>query len=157
MENRNRSTRSSVRLMASSALVAILAFAQAPVFASDKDAHEDRTELRIKDMHAKLKITAAQEGLWGKIAKAMLEDAKTMDALTQARVDQAKTMTAVEDLKSYGEVAQAHADGIKKLAPAFADLYASMSDTQKKEADTLFREGAHPHKHKHGHKKHGDK
>ena len=50
-------------------------------------------------------------------------------------------MTAVDDLKSYGEIADAHANGIKKLTPVFADLYASMSDAQKKEADTLFRHG----------------
>jgi hypothetical protein len=48
-------------------------------------------------------------------------------------------MTAVDDLKSYGEIADAHADGIKKLTPVFAALYASMSDAQKKEADAIFR------------------
>jgi hypothetical protein len=48
-------------------------------------------------------------------------------------------MTAVDDLKSYGEIANAHADGIKKFIPVFESLYASMSDAQKKSADTLFR------------------
>jgi hypothetical protein len=57
-------------------------------------------------------------------------------------------MTAVDDLKSYGEIADAHANGIKKLTPVFADLYTSMSDVQKKEADTLFRHGDHKHTHK---------
>jgi hypothetical protein len=64
----------------------------------------------------------------------MRDNAKTMDTLTQVRVDQAKDMSAVDDLQSYGEIAQAHADGIKKLTPVFADLYASMSDEQKKTA-----------------------
>jgi hypothetical protein len=72
-----------------------------------------------------------------------------MDALTQARVDHAKDLSAVDDLKSYGEITDAHANGIKKLTPVFADLYASMSDVQKKEADNLFRNGDH----KHGYKK----
>jgi hypothetical protein len=116
--------------------------------ATDKNAHEDRVELRIKDMHAKLKITPAQEEQWGKVAQAMLDDAKTMDTLTQTRIDHAKDMTAVDDLKSYGEIADAHAAGIKKLTPLFTDLYAGMSDAQKKEADTLFRHGEHKHSRK---------
>lgn len=145
----NPFTYASTRLIAATALVATLVFAPGVVLATDKDAHEDRTELRIKDMHAKLKITSAQEEQWAKVAQAMLDDAKTMDALTQARVDHAKDMTAVDDLKSYGEITYAHADGIKKLIPIFDDLYAGMSDVQKKEADTLFRHGIN----KHGHKK----
>ena len=142
----------SARLIASAALSATLVFAPGVALAIDKDAHEDRTELRIKDLHAKLKITSAQEEQWGKVAQAMLDDAKIMDALTQTRVDHAKDMTAVDDLKSYGEIADAHANGIKKLTPVFADLYTNMSDVQKKEADTLFRNGDHKHRHKHSHK-----
>jgi hypothetical protein len=126
----------------------MLVFAPGVAFAADKDVHEDRTEVRIKDMHAKLKILPAQEELWAKLKQTMLDDAKTMDALTQARVDHAKDMTAIDDLKSYGEIAEAHANGIKKLIPVFTDLYASMTDEQKKTADAFFREGSHKHKHK---------
>jgi hypothetical protein len=141
----------SARLITAATLVTTLAFAPAVVFAADKVAHEDRAELRIKDMHAKLKITTAEEDQWAKVAAVMRDNAKTMDTLTQARVDHAKDMTAVDDLKSYGEIAEAHAAGIKKLTPVFADLYASMSDAQKKEADTLFHHGDRKHGHKHGH------
>lgn len=146
----NRFIHVNARLITSVALIATLVFAPGMTFAADKDAHEDKTELRIKDLHAKLNITPAQEDLWAKVTEIMLEDAKTLDALTQTRVDHAKTMTAIDDLKSYGEIAEAHANGIKKLTPVFADLYASMSDTQKTEADTLFREGTYKHKHKKG-------
>ena len=138
----------SARLIASAALAATLVFAPGVALATDKDAHEDRTELRIKDLHAKLKITSEQEEQWAKVAQAMLDDAKIMDTLTQTRVDHAKDMTAVDDLKSYGELADAHADGIKKLTPLFAALYASMSDVQKKEADSLFRHIGHKRSHK---------
>jgi hypothetical protein len=144
----NPFTYSSARLIAAATLLATLAFAPGVVLAADKDAHEDRAELRIKDMHAKLNITAAQEAQWGKVAQAMRDDAKTMDALTKARVDHAKDMTAIDDLKSYGEITEAHANGIKKLTPAFADLYASMSDAQKKDADNFFRHGPREHGHK---------
>ena len=69
----------------------------------------------------------------------MRDNAKTMDALTRARVDQAPTMTAVEDLKSYTEITKAHAEGLTKFLPAFEALFASMSDAQKAEANTMFR------------------
>jgi hypothetical protein len=119
---------------------------------------ENRVEVRIKDMHDKLKITKAQEAQWAKVEQTMREDAKVMDELTQARADHAKDMTAVDDLKSYGEITAAHADGIKKLTPVFAELYDSMSDAQKKDADALFRHGDHEHGgHKHGHKAQADK
>jgi dTDP-glucose pyrophosphorylase len=154
----NRFTYSSARLIAATALVATLAFAPGVVSAADKVAHADRAELRITDMHARLKITPAQEELWAKVAEAMRDNAKVMDSLTQARVDHAKDMTAVDDLKSYGEITEAHADGIRKLTPAFAALYAGMSDAQKQEADTLFRHGDHARGGpKHGHKKQQEK
>jgi len=146
--NGNQFTCSSARLIAAAALAATLAFAPVAAFSADKDAHADRAELRIKDLHAKLKITAAQEDQWAKVAQVMRDDAKTMDTLTRARVEHAQDMTAVDDLKSYGEIAAAHADGIKKLTPVFADLYTGMSDAQKKEADNLFRHGARKHGHK---------
>jgi hypothetical protein len=103
----------------------------------------DRTEARIKDLQVRLKITPAQEELWNKVTQVMRDNAKTMDALNQVRFEKAKTMTAVEDLKSYSEIAQAHADGLKNFIPVFEALYAAMSDDQKKDADTLFRSGSH--------------
>jgi hypothetical protein len=123
------------------AIVATLAFVSGAVFGADKTPRADGAELRIQDMHTRLKITAAQEEQWGKVAEVMRDNAKVMDGLTQARMDRAPTMTAIDDLKSYGEITGAHADGIRKLTPVFATLYDSMSDPQKKEADTLFRHG----------------
>ncbi len=106
----------------------------------------DRTEAHIKDLQAKLKITPAQEEQWNKVTQVMRDNAKTMEALHQTRIEKAKTMNTVEDLKSYSEITQAHADGLKNFIPAFEALYASMSDDQKKDADTLFRYGGHHRK-----------
>lgn len=136
--------------MSAAVVVASLVFMSGMAHAFDKAIQEDRVEWRIRDMHAKFKITAAQESQWAKIVQVMRDDAKIMDTLTQARVNHAKDMTAVDDLKSYGEIAEAHANGIMKMTPLFADLYASMSDAQKKEADTFFRQG---YSEKGGHKK----
>lgn len=136
--NRHQFTYAAARAVAAAALVATIAFASGPVIAAKASA-EDRVEARIKDMHAKLKITQAQEDQWTKVAQVMRDNAKSMDALTQARFEHAKTMTAVDDLKSYAEITDAHADGIKRFTPVFATLYAAMPDAQKKNADGVFR------------------
>jgi periplasmic protein CpxP/Spy len=98
----------------------------------------DRVEARITSLHAQLKITPAQEPQWNAFAQVMRDNAKTVDALIQSRVQNAKTMTAVDDLHAYQGIADAHAEGLKKLIPAFEALYASMSDEQKKNADAVF-------------------
>jgi len=45
----------------------------------------------------------------------------------------------VEDLKAYQTFAQAHVDGLKNLTSSFETLYGSMSASQKKVADQVFR------------------
>jgi protein CpxP len=136
--NRHQFTHAAARAVAAAALFAMIAFAAGPVIAAKVSA-EDRVEARIKDMHARLKITAAQEDQWAKVIQVMRDNEKAIEPLIKARAENAKTMTAVDDLKSYGEITDAHADGVKKFTPVFATLYTGMSDAQKKEADTLFR------------------
>ena len=55
----------------------------------------------------------------------------------------ANATTAVENISSYGVITNARADGIKRIAPVFATLYASMPDTQKAQADERFRQGSY--------------
>lgn len=140
--SRYQLTYGAARAVAAAALAVTIAFAPNVVLAA-KPSNEDRVEMRIKDMHAKLDITQAQEDQWAKVAEVMRDNARSMDTLTTARHENAKTMTAVDDLRSYGEITDAHAEGIKRLTPVFAALYDEMSDAQKKEADTLFRHGPH--------------
>jgi len=108
---------------------------------TSKAATVDAGEARIADLHAKLKITPAQEALWSSVTEVMRGNAKAMEPLRKARSDKTLTMTAVEDFTSYAEIADVHADGIKKFVPVFTALYDSMSDAQKKNADTMFRRG----------------
>jgi periplasmic protein CpxP/Spy len=103
----------------------------------------DRTEVRINQLHADLKITPDQEAKWGDVAQAMRDEATQMDELIARRQAQQDMMSAVDDLNNYAELAQAHADGVKKMSAVFAPLYNSMSDEQKKVADETF----HPHQH----------
>jgi acyl-coenzyme A synthetase/AMP-(fatty) acid ligase len=97
--NSHQFTYAAARALAAAALVATIAFAPGPVFAA-KASSEDRVETRIKDMHAKLKITQAQEEQWAKVAQVMRDNEKTIEPLIKARTANAKTMTAVDDLKS---------------------------------------------------------
>ena len=131
------------KLVAALALAASVSCGPSRVWAADQDVHEDRAEMRIKDMHGKLNIQPGQERQWLAVAKIMRDNAIVMDKLTQSRMDHVKDATAVDDLKSYGEISVAHAEGIKQLTPAFTTLYDAMSDAQKKQADLFFREGNH--------------
>jgi periplasmic protein CpxP/Spy len=107
----------------------------------------DRVELRIKQLHEELKITPEQEPQFDAVAQAMRDDAKAMeDAIAQRR--EAKSMTAVDDLKAYQAIADAHSQGLQKLIPAFSALYDTMSPEQKKNADAVFGHTRHPTHHK---------
>lgn len=105
--------------------------------AKPRKSRVDRVEERIKQLHAELKITAAQEPAWDAVAQAMRDDAKASQQAYEQR-HQAKTMTAVDSLKSYQAIVDAHAQGLQKLVPAFQALYASMSPEQQKNADAVF-------------------
>lgn len=100
-------------------------------------------DTRINSLHAKLQITADQESLWQPVAQVMRDNASTMDSLRQSRMTNANNMSAIDDLRSYGQLVDAHADGVKKLTSAFEPLYNSMSDTQKHNADLIFRSNTH--------------
>jgi periplasmic protein CpxP/Spy len=78
------------------------------------------------------------------VADTMRSNAKTIDTLLEQRHENAEKETAVDNLRSWTEVAQAHADGSKALLEAFESLYTDMPDAQKKIADDAFRP-AEPH------------
>jgi LTXXQ motif family protein len=94
----------------------------------------------ILHLHDSLKITPAQEQLWQQVAAVMRDNAATMTQLAKTRAENAGNRTALDDLKSYAEISEAHAEGTRKMIPVFETLYNSMSDEQKKAADVEFRE-----------------
>ncbi len=100
-------------------------------------------------MHDDLKITPDQEAKFDKLASVMRDNAKDMSSAVEKREADEKTTSALDDLKAYQTIAQAHADGMKNLVPAFETLYSALSDSQKKEADELFSHGP---ERKHGRK-----
>lgn len=122
--------------------------------AAAEDSHAGRVEERIRSLHGQLGIAGEQEAAWSAVAGAMRDDAKSLDALTQSRHDHAGNMTAIEDLKSYSAVTDAHAQGLHKLTEAFGPLYESFSPEQKRKADSVFRMGSHAMQ---GHQKTGSR
>jgi vacuolar-type H+-ATPase subunit I/STV1 len=100
-------------------------------------------ERHIKDLHAKLKITPAEESQWVAVAQTMRDNANELDKAIDKREANVNNATAIDDLNAFGEIVQTHADDIKKLSTAFSPLYASMSDDQKKVADEEFSGRAH--------------
>jgi protein CpxP len=104
---------------------------------------DDAVEHHITDLHAKLKITPAEESQWKEVAETMRDNAKDMDKAIDKRSAALANATAVDDLNAYADIAQAHANGVKKLAKSFSGLYSMMSDDQKKEADEIFSHRNH--------------
>ena len=96
-------------------------------------------EARIAALHASLKITPAQEEKWKAVAQVMRDNARDMGEIIRNRRQHSTTMNALDDMRSYAAIADAHAAGVHKLIPVFEALYASMTPDQKRNADIVFR------------------
>ncbi len=96
-------------------------------------------EARIRDLHRRLHITDAQKPQWDSLAQVMRNNAQAMMELQKQRAADAKSMNAVDVVKSYASVVEEHEAGMKRFIPPFEALYDTMSDAQKKTADSLFR------------------
>jgi protein CpxP len=115
-----------------------------PAAATATETKGETVEQRITALHASLKITPAEETLWNGVAQAMRENAAAMDKLVAAnRTTPPQNMSAVQDLQTYQQFAQAHVDGLKNLTSAFSTLYNAMPDDQKKVADQVFQTSGH--------------
>ena len=108
-----------------------------------KAPHEGReaeaSEGRIAQLRKRLEIAPAQEAAWNGVAQIMRDNAAAFRANVPDRSKGPDTSTAVEDLKAFQIIADEHANGLRKLIPAFDALYASMPPAQQKRADQVFR------------------
>jgi molecular chaperone GrpE (heat shock protein) len=109
----------------------------------------DKVEQHINQLHAELHITSAQQPQWDQFAEVMRDNARSMEQAMQQRGSSLTTMTALDNMQSYSQIAQQHAQNMQKLTTAFQAVYDSMSEAQKKNADTIFRAKAETH-HKKG-------
>jgi hypothetical protein len=105
-----------------------------------KPRSDAQVEARITQLHRELKITKDQDSDWNAVAQDMRDNAHDMKMLIDERNGATKTkpMNAVDNLKNYEKIADAHADGLKKIVPDFEKLYGEMSPAQQKTADTVF-------------------
>ena len=106
---------------------------------------EERVEGRIKELHAQLRVTPAEEPQWNEFAQVMRENARDMDQAFMQRAQQFPTMNAVQNMQSYEQIAEQHAQRVQKLVPAFQKLYDAMPDQQRRLADQVFRANAEKH------------
>jgi hypothetical protein len=108
--------------------------------------HEDAVEQRISELHARLNITDAQSKPWDAFAQTMRDNAQKADQAFRDRAQKLSGMNADDAMKSYADLAQMHADNMKKMSAAMSDLYAVLSPDQKQTADAMYRnKEAKPH------------
>lgn len=117
--------------------------ASGPAMASADAKRDGAVEKHIAELHRTLKITAAEESQWGEVAETMRTNARDLDRAIDSRDANRGSATAIDDLNSYAEIAQVHANSVKKLAGAFSVLYSAMSAEQKEAADEAFGHRGH--------------
>jgi hypothetical protein len=100
------------------------------------------TAVPVKYLHDRLGITAEQEELWGKVSQAIHDNALALGPLARERRRATLSGTAPELMHAYEALGNAQLDGQRKLIAAFEPLYASLSESQKKIADSIIRESA---------------
>ncbi len=106
---------------------------------------EERVESHIKQLHAQLRITPAEQPQWDQFAQVMRDNARDMDQAIIQRAQQYPTMNAMQNMQSWQQIAEAHARQLQKLVPAFDNLYNAMPEEQKKLTDQVFRANAERH------------
>jgi protein CpxP len=99
-----------------------------------------KIEQRITDLHVRLLISPAQQPQWDQFVQVMRDNARSMDEAFQQRIQVIPTMTATANMQSYAQIARDHAQDVQRLVPVFQALYDTMSDTQKRATDQVFRD-----------------
>lgn len=106
----------------------------------------DHTEGRIAFLKAEIKITPAQEAAWDKVAQAMRQDSQERrQSFEQMRTTHDQAQDAVQRLEARTKFAQLRIQESERFLAAFRPLYASLSDDQKKAADSLLAPRRHFH------------
>jgi glucose/arabinose dehydrogenase len=109
-----------------------------------------RIEGRIAFLRAELKITSAQAPLFDAVANTMRENDRAMRTALEGRQQRTQAASLIDRLDQRQKRAEEMAAATGKLKAAWAPLYASLSDDQKKTADELF---AHRGGHRMGHRR----
>jgi LTXXQ motif family protein len=157
MKNCNRKTAVAgliaLALLAISALTPTMAASssgapspKAPAGESSVPNHQDLIDKRIRELHDQLSITDQQSQQWNGFTQTMRDNARNIGKAFRDRAKKLPSLNADQAMRSYAALAQLHADNMQRLAVAFSALYATLSDEQKKMADSLYR-NEHPKRH----------
>ncbi len=112
-------------------------------------------EQRIQHLHAQLRITPQEQSQWDAFAQIMRQNADNMRTAIDQRGSQMGSMDAAQNMQSYAQLAQVHAQDMQQMAATFQALYQDMTPEQRQNADQLFRArdqhmAAHRHAHQQG-------
>ena len=103
----------------------------------------DEVEQEITELRDRLHITPAQQQQFDGFAEIMRGNARELDELMRQQT-QKPNKTAVDDMRFYLQFTEAQAEGLKRLLPAFQALYDTLTDQQKRAADSVMGHAAPP-------------
>jgi len=118
------------------------AIPEGPAAAPKSSQSVDTTEARIKYLHDRLRITAEQEDVFAGVAQVMRDNARNFVPFLRERLRTVTYGTAPELLGAYRALGEGQVDALKRVIDAFEPLYGRLSESQKKIADAVLREGA---------------
>jgi protein CpxP len=113
-----------------------------PQTAATPPSPQAAADQRIQALRTELHIADAQLPQWNAFAQVMRDNATKTDALFRQRASAAASMNALDNMKSYADIARAYADNTQALSTAFEALYGVLTVQQKQTIDTLFRQDA---------------
>ena len=94
-------------------------------------------EGRIAFLKAELAITDTQASIWDAYAAALRKNFESMQSMYTTMISAAALASPVERLDRHISAMDSRLQSLKEVKPAFAALYAALSDDQKKKADDL--------------------
>ncbi len=100
----------------------------------------ERLEQHIADLRRRLQITPAQQPQWDAFATVMRQNSDRVATLYRERSARSASMSALDDMRSYADLARLHAEDLQRLVPPFEALYAAMTAEQKANADRVFQQ-----------------
>jgi hypothetical protein len=82
-----------------------------------------RVETRIKELHAHIGVTQVEAARWDKFDQVMRDNASDMDRILSEWAQRFPSMNALQDMQSYQQVAEAHAQHLQKLVAVFQQQF----------------------------------
>ncbi len=96
-----------------------------------------RVNGRVAFLKAELAISDAQSKVWASYAAALQKNLENMHASRMTMAGNMSAQSPVDRLDKHLATMESRLAALKEMRPALADLYAALSDTQKKTADQL--------------------